>query len=99
MIPQQPEEHGYSLDDTDQEAMQPWRERVEKYRKEMALKDVYIQCGWKVDTVEGLEDEKQPPIWETLEQARQRAGEEFRGDYFEQCRDEWDETVCMGEYI
>ncbi|BDD59993.1 hypothetical protein MAP00_005159 [Monascus purpureus] len=54
--------------------------------------DVYVDCGWKIDTAERLED-AQGAIWEALEQARQRAGEEFRGQEFEQRREVWLENL------
>ncbi|PTU19276.1 hypothetical protein P175DRAFT_0502801 [Aspergillus ochraceoroseus IBT 24754] len=89
LIPREPEELGYPGDNASEGKMREWRERVEDAEKERGLKDVYVGCGWKTDTVDRVEDDAQLPIWEALEQARRRAGEEFRGEEFGERKEAW----------
>ncbi|KAL3472713.1 hypothetical protein BJX99DRAFT_262031 [Aspergillus californicus] len=86
LIPHKPAEYGYPGENAGEEELAQLRfENGERERN--GLRDVYIECGWKTDTVEDLDG--QLPIWEALEEARQRAGRDFRGGEFEQRREEW----------
>ncbi|OKL56819.1 hypothetical protein UA08_07964 [Talaromyces atroroseus] len=89
LIPRKPEELGYPGNRADEEEMRARKKRVEDAERERGLKDVYVRCGWKIDTVMSVS----VPVWEALEEARQRAGEGFRGEGFEQCKEEWKEGL------
>lgn len=91
ILPHEPQRYGYPWHNPTEEELQQWQQRVESGRRERTIRDVYIQCGWNVNTAENLDEEI--PIWEAIEQARQRAGKDFRGDEFEQRREEWKDRV------
>jgi hypothetical protein len=91
LLPRRPEELGYPGDNADEEEVRQWQGSVEDYEKERGLGDVYVRCGWRTDTLERVEGGALP-VWEVLELVRRRAGEDFRGEEFEQCREAWKES-------
>lgn len=92
LLDREPWEYGYPGDNSGEEEMRQWRQRVEDARKERTIKEIYVQCGWKVDAAEKLE-EANVPMWEAIAQAHHSAREEFQGDQFEQRREEWKKRV------
>ncbi|KAL6237123.1 hypothetical protein BDW75DRAFT_204737 [Aspergillus navahoensis] len=90
LIPHKPEEYGYPGENAGEEELAQFRARFENGERERnGLRDVYVECGWKTDTIEDLDGQLGLAIWEALEQARQRAGRDFRGGEFERRREEW----------
>lgn len=90
LLPREPWEYGYPGKNADEDLMRQWRKRVEDAEKERTLKNVYIQCGWKADILDVLEE---VPVWEALEYSRRWNAEQFRGDEFEERKEEWQHSI------
>ncbi|PWY83448.1 hypothetical protein BO70DRAFT_361568 [Aspergillus heteromorphus CBS 117.55] len=62
---------------------------LEGYRKERSLREVYLQCGWRVDADGEMQQGQGGRVWESLEEARKVAGGGFQPREFEIRRQEW----------
>lgn len=68
-----------------------WRDRTTHFKRQRETKDLYISHGWKAGSF--AEAQKSLSVWERLEQARERAAENFDTDTFKKVKREWEKLL------